>query len=701
MYTSGWITGKVNGNLFDSNLFHGFDFVADSLDIEICGNTFTNNGWYDWPVTELAGIYQGVFHYRPGTRIAIKNNKFYGNKVGYSCVKYYEEISESTQVRVSGNTIRDNELGVYAHADKYANLELILTRNLILNNQTLQVYHAYRASQILNLGNLENESTLDDGMNRIYATSGLAQYYMRNNTPDVIMAQGNYWDSKDSATIDRRIYDDDEDPGCGMVNFKYFATWGPLEPGTVWQGIVNIGGDVILPEGTTLTIKPKTEVRFVAGIDGARGGIDTARAEFIVYGEIESGGKGSGDQDISMKGIRLSGYQKNREKYEIRNTKFETDYKAQIHNDNNKNEIASLAGADRNDKNDLRIYFTSDAYEPAPGDWYGIRFIKEKHLKSKMPKYLDMENDERIETLNQPMKQVQGGRSGMAIRGNSGQERTIEGKRNGVAREIKDWVIEYAECGLYFSGDEIEVKSCSLLNNSIGGVINAEEFEVKETWFMDNNTGLVLENGEGEIKGNLIFDNDTGLVIKSLDGEIKENNLKKNNIGMYITDRGDDLRIGKYNTFDHNLLYHIYNNTPDSVDATNNYWYPSEPESIAYYIYDYYDDPDLGVVLFEPTANKTAGGPQGSEMPKQVRHDISISFGSNPTGHLVVSYNLLNPQKIEISVYDVCGRLVSKEQGTKEKGEYSFIVNDISNGVYFVKFKISKFETVRKIILLR
>ncbi|MGQ9702259.1 MAG: hypothetical protein ACUVQT_07380, partial [bacterium] len=658
LYTSGWIIGKVNGNLFDSNLFHGFDFVGDSLDIEICCNTFTNNGWYDWPVTELAGIYQGVFHYRPGTRIAIKNNKFYGNKVGYSCVKYYQETSERTPVEVSGNTIRDNELGVYANADKYANLELILTRNSILNNQTLQVYHAYRASQILNLGNLDNESTIDDGMNRIYATSGLSQYYMRNDTPDRIMAQGNYWESKDSATIDRRIYDDDENPGCGMVDFKYFATWGEIPPGTVWSGIVLVGGDVVVPEGVTLTIEPGTQVYFAAGIDGAQAGIDTTKAELIVYGEIESPKsqklKAENSDCTDEQKTQITQNQCSGLIYQTHEEKQSSSKLLHSRNEYEKRNTNTI-------ENDIPIYFTSDAYEPMPGDWYGIRFIKEKHLKSKIPEYLDMEKDQRIETLNP----IRGNSSCLAIGLNSGQKRIIEGKRDGVKQEMKDWVIKYAECGLYFRSDKIEVKSCSLSNNSIGGVIDAEEFEIKESWFMDNNTGLMLENGEGEIKNNIICGNDTGMLIGMISGEVKENVIRNNGIGIYITEAAPT--IGRENLFDHNTRYHIYNNTSDSIDATENYWYPSEQESIAFYIYDYYDDSRLGIVYFEPTAGEIVGGPQGAE--GQISRPFFFeNIYPNPTkGMIRLRFNSPDERKITIKLYDVCARLVYQEDITKSK----------------------------------
>ncbi len=80
--------------------------------------------------------------------------------------------------------------------------------------------------------------------------------------------------------------------------------------------------------------------------------------------------------------------------------------------------------------------------------------------------------------------------------------------------------------------------------------------------------------------------------------------------------------------------------------------------------------------------------------------DISISFGPNPRGDLIINYNLLKPHRIEISVYDVGGRLVWQEKGMKEKGQHNFVVNNLASGVYFLKFDWEGIEIKRKVILL-
>ncbi|GAH43362.1 unnamed protein product, partial [marine sediment metagenome] len=399
--------------------------------------------------------------------------------------------------------------------------------------------------------------------------------------------------------------------------------------------------------------EPETEIRFAARIDGAQGGIDTTRTEMIVYGEIEVG------------------EQKNGEKRRPGETEIGRPNECQMTNDDlygAKAPTPELSNYRTMESSNHKIYFTSDAFEPTSGDWYGIRFV------------------------------------------------------NGLEREIDNWVIEHATCcldmpmteklelknsniigasqyGLLFGGEEIEVKSCNLINNHTGTKIETEAFEVKESWFIDNHIAMIFEAGSGEIKNNLIVGNDTGMVISGIAGEIKENMIENNGIGIYLICEISDLQIGSCNEFDHNFGYHMYNDTPDSVDATENYWYPAEPESIALYIYDYYDDPNLGVVWFKPTAGGFAGGPQGygdAQLEK-----IKVSFGSNPTTHFAINYSLPSTQDVNISVYDVTGRLVSREDEKKEKGSYNLVINNLPNGVYFVKFKASELEIERKIILLK
>jgi len=61
---------------------------------------------------------------------------------------------------------------------------------------------------------------------------GNVGWELYNNTSNTISAVGNYWIDEDAAIIDaNHIFDDDENPSKGMVNFIPFISTGPVPPG--------------------------------------------------------------------------------------------------------------------------------------------------------------------------------------------------------------------------------------------------------------------------------------------------------------------------------------------------------------------------------------------------------------------------------------------------------------------------------------
>ncbi len=84
-----------------------------------------------------------------------------------------------------------------------------------------------------------------------------------------------------------------EIPGPGVtveIDDGLIHAWGTLHSDEVWSGIVVVTGDVIVPEGLTLTIMPGTYVLFTALRDDAISGLDTSRCELIVYGTLIADG---------------------------------------------------------------------------------------------------------------------------------------------------------------------------------------------------------------------------------------------------------------------------------------------------------------------------------------------------------------------------------------------------------------------------
>ena len=64
------------------------------------------------------------------------------------------------------------------------------------------------------------------------------------------------------------------------------TTVGTLERDETWSGLVNLEGDVVVPEGVTLTIQPGTTISFPANFDASYGGSDINKTELVVHGTL-------------------------------------------------------------------------------------------------------------------------------------------------------------------------------------------------------------------------------------------------------------------------------------------------------------------------------------------------------------------------------------------------------------------------------
>lgn len=112
------------------------------------------------------------------------------------------------------------------------------------------------------------------------------------------------------------------------------TTSGVLKGDETWEGVVIVTGDVVVPEGVTLRIRPNALIRFNASGDDQQGGYDITKCELIIEGILRAEGQ---------------------DKYEIRFTSANF----------------SLPGQEA--RNNV---------QPQAGDWYGIVFKKGNNDKS-------------------------------------------------------------------------------------------------------------------------------------------------------------------------------------------------------------------------------------------------------------------------------------------------------------------------------
>ncbi|HID19840.1 MAG TPA: right-handed parallel beta-helix repeat-containing protein, partial [Methanophagales archaeon] len=276
---------------------------------------------------------------------------------------------------------------------------------------------------------------LDDGGNYILNSTG--DYDLINLTPHEIMAQGNLWWSGESAAIDSRIYDDDEAPASGLVDFSHHYRSGVITGDEAWEGEVRVGGDIIIPEGVEVKVMPGTVVKVAPHHDGLSSGVDPMRVEIIVAGGItfKDGGNPS--------------------------------------------------------------RFISDGYAPEPGDWYGIRFVRGKREEGGGKREERTVKNTRV---NHAERGVSAEGVKLSVKKTRFNDCNLGIYATGKALEVKKTRFDNDSIGIYFAGSNwIEVRDCTLALGDYGIWIDQESsVDIKRSHIKDFSTAGIYYHPEGK-----------------------------------------------------------------------------------------------------------------------------------------------------------------------------------------------------------
>ena len=148
--------------------------------------------------------------------------------------------NNDTDPRITSNTITGNtRSGVHSRHSSRP----ILASNVITENGEHGVF--CQDGSWPNIGDLANTDIEDNGGNEIHDNGG---YDVRNETPNHIMAEGNFWGTTNATTIDSRIHDDEEESWRGSVDYEPFLTDGTrVMTVSVPDTTVGRGASVIVP----------------------------------------------------------------------------------------------------------------------------------------------------------------------------------------------------------------------------------------------------------------------------------------------------------------------------------------------------------------------------------------------------------------------------------------------------------------------
>ena len=162
-----------------------------------------------------------------------------------------------------------------------------------------------------------------------------------------------------------------------------------------------------------------------------------------------------------------------------------------------------------------------------------------------------------------------------------------------------------------------------------------------------------------------------------------------------------------------NADYNVANYTINDIIATYNWWGTADPGSIALLIFDHYDDPSYGYVLYDPWIGVEEEMRSDSKIPYlELHQNLPNPFGRVTTIRFSVPSELRN-QPISLRIYDVSGRVIKTLLHEALATDHSPLTTAVSwdgrddrgtqvtAGVYFYGLRVGGHTITKKAILLR
>ncbi|MFC2093596.1 T9SS type A sorting domain-containing protein [Bacteroidota bacterium] len=199
------------------------------------------------------------------------------------------------------------------------------------------------------------------------------------------------------------------------------------------------------------------------------------------------------------------------------------------------------------------------------------------------------------------------------------------------------------------------------------------------------------------VKYNLIRNNLWGITI--------QDHARPNLGNINNADTTDDGLNHIYNNSNSGLIYDLYNNSPDSISAQNNYWGTTILDSVENHIFHKPDNPSLGFVNYIPIYVPTNINGTNLTVTGYKLYD-AYPNPFNPT--TTIRYELPKGGTVKLILYDMLGREVSKfvNNEFKTAGSYSVVLNGInmSSGLYLYILEVNNgkdFRQVKRMVMIK
>jgi hypothetical protein len=184
----------------------------------------------------------------------------------------------------------------------------------------------------------------------------------------------------------------------------------------------------------------------------------------------------------------------------------------------------------------------------------------------------------------------------------------------------------------------IDVNRSVLVNTSIESSITNPSNQWWSTINIDRciiqkDSSTILGYHVGDVSNSIIIGTGSNVGVQTLRGNFSNVTIVNNEIGIVREEDPLIFSISNSNLFQ-NSTYNIQNNSLEDISAPNNYWGTTNSVNIGDLIYDYYDDINLGEVLFTthastPNPNCPISPPSNLSIA-DINGDIQLSWMTNP-----------------------------------------------------------------------
>lgn len=148
-------------------------------------------------------------------------------------------------------------------------------------------------------------------------------------------------------------------------------------------------------------------------------------------------------------------------------------------------------------------------------------------------------------------------------------------------------------------------------------------------------------------------------------------------------------------------IYDLYNNTPDSIKAENNYWGTGILDSVEAHIFHKPDNPALGFVDYLPIESPL--NIQEISSNSNIQSYYLYNGYPNPFNPIsTIKFDIPIEGLIKVRIYDITGREVATlVNSTLRRGSYEtkWNASNHSSGIYFVRLEANGLILTGKLVL--